>query len=146
MSAERTPSYPAAHAGERRVPQLGADMCALASLVLAFLTIGTMAAYLPGRAPAAMTVSLVAASAGMLLLAAAMVRRAGAWLPRDVFRRVAVPTLVVSGIAVSYAELVFVYDGTRGLPLAVITAALVLVALDLPVVLGYGVARSQLFE
>ena len=52
---------------------------------------------------------------------------------------IARPTLVAAAIAVAFLELVFVYDGTRGAPLALLTIAFVLVALDLPLLIStYG--------
>ena len=43
-------------------------------------------------------------------------------------------------VAVAFLELVFTYDGTRGGPLVLLTVALVLVALDLPLLIGSSVA------
>ena len=85
---------------------------ALASLACAAAGVIVVASYAPRRAPLAAPVVLVVL-AGLLCLAAA--------------------------VAVAFLELVFAYDGTRGAPLALLTIALVLVALDLPLLIStYG--------
>jgi hypothetical protein len=105
---------------------------ALVSLAFAAATVISVASYVPQRAPLAAPLVLV--------LCAALFCAAAAWRGRSlVARNIAQPTLVAAAIAVAFLELVFAYDGTRGGPLALLSCALVLVALDLPLLIStYG--------
>jgi hypothetical protein len=105
---------------------------ALASLACAAAGVIVVASYVPRRAPLPAPLVLVVL-AGVFCAAAA-------WRGRTlVARNIARPTLVAAAVAVAFLELVFAYDGTRGAPLALLTAALVLVALDLPLLIStYG--------
>ena len=105
---------------------------ALVSLAFAAATVISVASYVPQRPPLAAPLALVVV-AGLFCVAAA-------WRGRAlVARNVAGPTLLAAGIAVAFLELVFAYDGTRGGPLALLSCALVLVALDLPLLISaYG--------
>lgn len=102
---------------------------ALLSLACAAVGVIVVASYAPRHAPLAAPVVLVAL-AGLLCLAA-VVRGAGL-----LARNIAGPTLAAAAVAVSFLILVFAYDGTRGAPLALLVTALVLVALDLPLLIG----------
>ena len=105
---------------------------ALASLVCAAAGVISIASYTPQRPPLAAPTILVALSA-LLLVAAALRGR------ELVARNIAQPTLIAAGTAVAFLELVFAYDGTRGGPLALLSCAFVLVALDLPLLIStYG--------
>jgi hypothetical protein len=106
----------------------------LVSLALAAGGVGTLAAYAPRRPPLTAPAILIALSALLCAAAAAQAAREG------IARNVAVPTAAAATLAAAFLELVFTYDGTRGWPLALLTAALVLVALDLPLLLGTSVA------
>jgi hypothetical protein len=110
----------------------------IALLSLAFAAVGVIvvAAYAPRHAPVVPPAVLVACSA--LLCGVAGVRSRSGGLPRNV----AGPTLLAATIAAGFLELVFAYDGTRGAPLVLLTIALVLVALDLPLLLGSTVASA----
>jgi len=105
---------------------------ALVSLAFAAATVISVASYVPQRAPLAAPLVLV-------LLAGAFCA-AAAWRGRSlVARNIAQPTLLSAAVAVAFLELVFAYDGTRGGPLALLSSALVLVALDLPLLIStYG--------
>ncbi|MGH7778076.1 MAG: hypothetical protein ACREPI_13005 [Candidatus Dormibacterales bacterium] len=114
----------------------------LASVVTAFLSVGFLAAYLPSTPPLAVPAGLLAASC--LVLAAALLmlrrRRGLAWgLFFAVARWVALLTLLFGGMA----EYVFIADGTRGGPLLVMTVVLALAAVDIPLLLGFSVARHD---
>jgi hypothetical protein len=91
-----------------------------------------VASYVPRHAP--LPVPLV------LVILAGVFCAAAAWRGRRlVTGSIARPTLVAAAIAVAFLELVFAYDGTRGAPLALLTIAFVVVALDLPLLIGtYG--------
>lgn len=102
---------------------------ALFSLACAAAGVIVVASYVPRRAPLAAPLVLVVL-AGLLCAGAAL--RGRSLLARNV----AGPTLGAAAVAVAFLELVFAYDGTRGAPLALLTVALVLVALDLPLLIG----------
>jgi hypothetical protein len=105
---------------------------ALVSLAFAAAGVIVVASYVPRRAPLPAPLVLVVL-AGLFCAAAAFRGR------RLLVGTIARPTLVAAAIAVAFLELVFVYDGTRGAPLALLTLALVLVALDLPLLIStYG--------
>jgi hypothetical protein len=106
---------------------------ALASLAFAAATVIAVASYAAqGHIPLTAPLALVVC-AGLLCAAAAVRGRS------LVARNIAVPTLLAAAVAVGFLELVFAYDGTPGRPLAVLTCALVLVALDLPLLIStYG--------
>ena len=105
---------------------------ALVSLACAAAGVIVVASYVPRHAP--LPAPLV------LVVLAALFCAGAAWRGRRlVAGSIARPTLVAAAIAVAFLELVFAYDGTRGAPLALITIALVLVALDLPLLIStYG--------
>jgi hypothetical protein len=105
---------------------------ALVSLACAASGVIVVASYVPRRAPLPAPLVLVAL-AGLFCAAAA-------WRGRPlVARNIARPTLIAAAIAIAFLELVFVYDGTRGAPLALLTIAFVLVAFDLPLLIStYG--------
>ena len=101
-----------------------------------------LAAYLPRRAPLAPAVALVAAAGAGLLLAVVMVVRLRQFAWNSFFvvvKWASLAYLVIAGIL----EFVFVYDGTRGTMLALLTVSLVVFAVDIPVLLGFSVARFQ---
>ncbi|HJU36185.1 MAG TPA: hypothetical protein VJ716_02060 [Gaiellaceae bacterium] len=105
---------------------------ALVSLACAAAGVIVVASYVPRHSPLAAPLVLVVL-AGLFCAGAA-------WRGRGlVAGNIARPTLVAAAIAVAFLELVFAYDGTRGAPLALLTIALVLVALDLPLLIStYG--------
>jgi len=122
-----------------RSPVVG---CMLASIVCAFLSVGIIAAYLPRPAPLSWSVGFLVASAA--LLAGALVfllrRRHFAWrLFFAVARWVLVLTLVFTAMAVY----VFVSDGTPATTLAIMAVVLLLAAVDIPVLIGFSVARHE---
>jgi hypothetical protein len=114
----------------------------VASMALVLVSGIYLAAYLPRRAPLGPAVVLVAAAGAVLLLAVALVLRLRqfAWSTFFVVVKWAsLAYLVIAGIL----EYVFVYDGTRGTMLILVTLSLVVFAVDIPVLLGFSVARFQ---
>lgn len=105
---------------------------ALVSLACAAAGVIVVASYVPRHAP--LPAPLV------LVVLACLFWAGAAWRGRRlVAGNIARPTLIAAAIAVAFLELVFAYDGTRGAPLALLTIALVLVALDLPLLIStYG--------
>ena len=108
---------------------------ALASLACAAAGVIVVASYVPRHTPLAAPLVLV--------VLAGLLGAAAAWRGRGLIApNVARPTLVAAAVAVAFLELVFAYDGTRGAPLTLLTVALVLVALDLPLLIGYGLSGA----
>lgn len=101
-----------------------------------------LASHLPHTAPLAPVTALLIAAGLLFLVAAVSVSRLNdfAW---DVFFRVVgwafLAYLVITGIL----EFVFIFDHTRGTMLLVLTLSLAIFALDIPLLLGFSVARYQ---
>ena len=122
-----------------RSPVVG---CMLASIVCAFLSVGIIAAYLPRPVPLSWSVGFLLASAALLAVALVFLlrRRNFAWrLFFAVARWVLVLTLVFAGMAVY----VFVSDGTPATTMAIMAVVLLLTAVDIPVLIGFSVARHE---
>lgn len=107
---------------------------ALGSLAFAACGVVVVASYVPRQPPLAAPSVLIALSALLCAAAGAGALRGG------ISGSIARPTLGAATVAVAFLELVFVYDGTRGAPLVLLTVALALVALDLPLLIGASVA------
>jgi hypothetical protein len=122
-----------------RSPVVG---CTLASIVCAFLSVGIIAAYLPRPVPLTWPVGFLIAS--VVLLAAALGfllrRRSFAWW---LFFRVARWVLVLTLVFTAMAVYVFVLDGTPVKTMAIMAAVLLLTAIDIPVLIGFSVARHE---
>jgi hypothetical protein len=116
--------------------------CAISSLVCAFLGIGMIAAYLPDAPPLAWPAGFLVASAVLLLAALAFLarRRPFAW---RLFFAVARWVTLVTAIFSAMAVYIFVADGTSGTTLAIMAAVLVLSAIDIPLLIGFSVARHE---
>lgn len=116
-------------------------VCVL-SMALVLVSGTYLAAYLPRRAPLGPAVGLVVAAGAVLVLAVALVAglRHFAW---NTFFLVAKWALLGYAVIAGILEYVFVYDGTRGTMLVLLTMALVVFAVDIPVLLGFSVARFQ---
>ena len=59
------------------------------------------------------------------------------------FLAIAKPAIVAATVAAAIIEFAFLYDNTSGWALVILTSGLVLIVLDLPVLLGYSVARNE---
>ncbi|MCL5946568.1 MAG: hypothetical protein M1298_00890 [Chloroflexi bacterium] len=116
--------------------------CTIGSIVCAFLAIGIIAAYLPQAVPLVWPVAFLVAS-GVLLVAAIILLsrlRHFAWA---MFFAVARWMAVLTMIFVAMTVLVFIVDATGGLTLAVMAIVLVLTAIDVPILVGFSVARHE---
>lgn len=116
----------------------------LAAATLALIVAGGiyLAAHLPRHPPLGPAVALLAL-AGLLLLGNALALsrvRDFAW---GKFRLVAGWALLAYLVIAGMLEYVFVYDGTRGGTLVVLSLMLAVFALDIPLLLGFSVARFQ---
>jgi hypothetical protein len=109
---------------------------------LALIVIGgvTLASRLPKPAPLPVLITLLAAAT--LLLGADLVLlsrlRGFAW---PVFFTVAKWAALAYLVMYGMIEFAFVYDGVRGSTLAVLTLMLLVIAVDIPLLLGFTVAR-----
>jgi hypothetical protein len=101
-----------------------------------------LAAYLPKQAPLPLPIALVTAGVVLFVVAALMLTRLGefAW---DRFFQVGGWALLAYVVIVGMLELVLVIDQTRGALLALLTVILLIFALDIPLLLGFSVARFQ---
>lgn len=114
----------------------------VSSMALVLVSGIYLAAYLPRRAPLGPAVGLVAAAGAVLLLAVALVVRLRRFAWETFFvvvKWASLAYLVIAGVL----EYVFVYDGTRGTMLVLLTLSLLVFAVDIPVLLGFSVARFQ---
>lgn len=114
----------------------------VASMALVLVSGIYLAAYLPRRAPLGPAVGLVAAAGAVLVLAVVLVSglRQFAW---DTFFVVVKWAVLAYAVIAGILEYVFVYDGTRGTMLVLLTLSLFVFAVDIPVLLGFSVARFQ---
>lgn len=116
--------------------------CGLGSTACAFIAIGILAAAMPRQPSLTWPVAFLAAS--VVLLGAAVVGLAGrrrfAW---RLFFVVARWTVLLTGVFAAMAAYVFLYDGVRGATLTIMAVVLALAAVDVPLVLGFSVARHE---
>ncbi len=136
-------SHPEAPAGVTSQSRF-APVAELGAAALVLVVIGGiyMASYAPRRPPLAVPIGLAVASGVLLVVNVVMlVRTRGlAW---DKFFLVGRWTLLSYVIAAGLIEFAFVRDHTRGGPLVVLTAMLVLFAVDVPLIISFTVARFQ---
>ena len=125
---------------ERRLPPI--DYVGVASMILTIVSTIWLASFVPKRPPLVPSVVLMAASGGLLLLNLVLLARLRdfAW---TTFRRVAFWSLVAYVVIAGMIEFAFVHDGTRGAVLLLLTLSLASFAVNVPVLLGFGVARYQ---
>ncbi|HUZ22072.1 MAG TPA: hypothetical protein VMU75_16050 [Acidimicrobiales bacterium] len=133
-------SAPAGDAGDTTRSPIVA--LAVGAIVTAFVSVGYIAAYMPRNAPLAVPVALLVASGVMSLGAIVLLTRLRrfAW---HLFFNVARWVLALTFVFAAMAEYVFAYDDTRGTPLVILTVVLILAAVNIPVVLGFSVARHE---
>jgi hypothetical protein len=125
---------------ERKFPpvtEIGA-----ASMVLVIVAVIDLAAYLPKHAPLTLPIILLCLSAALFVANLVILARLGdfAWWR---FSQVARWALLAYVIIAGMLEFTFIYDGTRGGLLAVMTMSLLLFTLNVPVLLAFTVARFQ---
>jgi hypothetical protein len=116
----------------------------LAVAALALIVVGGIyiAAHLPNHVPLGVAIGLLAGAGALLAIAVAALSRVRhfAW---DKFFLVASRTLLAYVVIAGMLEYVFVLDHTRGAQLVVLTLMLLVFALDIPLLLGFSVARYQ---
>jgi len=125
---------------ERKMPpvtELGAvSMVAIAASVI------YLAAYLPKRAPLGLAIALIAVAAILQLVNWTLISRIRPFA-RNRFFQVAGWTLLAYIVIAGMIEFAFIYDKTRGVQLVLLTLALALFVLNVPVLVGFTVARYQ---
>ena len=119
------------------VQQLGA-----ATLVLIVAGGIYTASHLPRHVPEGPTIGLLAAACVLLAVNITLLSRIENFAWRS-FRLVAGWVLLAYIVIAGMLEYVFIYDGTRGSQLAILTAMLAVFAIDIPLLLGFSVARFQ---
>ncbi len=139
MNADIRPAEPGSLAARRLPP-----VAELAVVSMALVIAGGiyLVAHLPQRAPLGPAVGLLAAAGVLLVTNAALVSslRPFAW---RVFFQVAGWVLVAYVVIGGMLEFIFVFDDTRGALLLVLSLSLLVFALDIPILLGFSVARYQ---
>jgi len=116
----------------------------IAVAVLALIVIGGIytAAHLPRHVPQGPTIALLAAAVVLLAVNISLLARIEAFAWRA-FRLVSGWVFAAYLVIAGMLEYVFVYDHTRGSQLLILTAMLVVFAVDIPMLLGFSVARFQ---
>ena len=99
-----------------------------------------MASYAPRRPPLGVPHLLAAVSAALLLAGVFLLSRLDqfAWPRFFVVFRWALLAYVISAGVIGFA---FIYDHTRGAPLALVIVMLVIFALDVPLIIAFTAAR-----
>ena len=133
-----------AHAGQglvdRRLPPI-TEIGALSMIAIAGGVI-YLAAYLPRHAPLWFAIVLLGVAAALQVTNVILLSRLGdfAW---GRFFQVARWALLAYAIIAGMIEFAFVFDHTRGAQLVVMTTMLALFMLNVPVLIGFTVARYQ---
>ena len=109
---------------------------------LALIIVGGiyMASYVPRRPPLAVPTVLLVASAALLALDVVWVVRLRDFA-RERFLFVGKWALLAYVVSSGMIEFAFIRDHTRGGPLVVVTLMLVIFAVDVPLIIGFTVAR-----
>jgi hypothetical protein len=125
---------------ERRLPPV-AELT-VASLALMLASGIYLAMHLPRQPSLAPVLGLTIAGAALTVAAAILLARIRpfAW---DVFFVVAKWALAAYAVISGLLAFVFIYDGTPATSLGVLLAALVVFAVDVPMVIAFTVARYQ---
>jgi hypothetical protein len=124
----------------RRLPPV-AEL-AVASMALVIAGGVYMAAHLPRRPPLMLAEVLACLAAALVFTNVALLLRLESFAWASFFlvvRWALLAYMVIAGML----EFVFVYDGTRGASLVLMTCMLAIFAVDIPVLLGFSVARYQ---
>ena len=122
----------------RRLP----PVAELATVSLALVVVGgvLMASYVPRRPPLGVPSALAVLSAALVLTSVFLLARLRrfAW---DRFFLVFRWGLLAYAISAGMIAFAFIRDHTRGAPLALVLGMLVIFALDVPLIMGFTVAR-----
>jgi hypothetical protein len=116
--------------------------CGVASLALVVISVIYLASYLPGK-PSTLPVYVMLAAASALVVAQLVLIGGLSSFSRSSFHAVAGWALVAYIVIGGMIEYVFLRNHTRGEELALLTWGLALFVLDVPLILGFSVARFQ---
>jgi hypothetical protein len=131
-----------AHAAPEERPLPPIQPIAVAILVLIVAGGIYTAAHLPRHVPEGPTIGLLAAACVLLAVNVVLLSRIEGFAWRT-FRQVAGWVLAAYVVIAGMLEYVFVYDNTRGTQLVILTAMLAVFAVNIPLLLGFSVARFQ---
>jgi hypothetical protein len=131
-----------AHAAPAERPLPPIQPIAIAVLVLIVAGGIYTAAHLPRHVPEGPTIGLLAAACVLLAVNVVLLSRIEGFAWRT-FRRVVGWVLAAYVVIAGMLEYVFVYDNTRGTQLVILTAMLAVFAVNIPLLLGFSVARFQ---
>jgi len=125
---------------DRRLPRC--SEIAVATLALVVAGGIWMASHLPHHVPLGLPIVLLALAALLLVVNVVLLRRAQdfGW---PAFRRVAGWALLGEGVVGGMIAFVFITDGTRGAPLAILLGMLVVFVVDVAFLLAFSVGRYQ---
>jgi hypothetical protein len=125
---------------ERRLPPV--QQLGVASMILTIVSVIWLASYIPKHPPLTLSVVLMILAGIVLGANLTMLSRVPefSW---TTFRAVAGWTLVAYVVIAGMLEFVFLYDHVRGAVLVLMTLSLVSFAVNVPLLLGFGVARYQ---
>jgi hypothetical protein len=112
------------------------------SMILTIVSVIWLAAYIPKHPPLAPSVVLMAGAGAVLAANLLLLARAREFAFRT-FRIVAGWTLAAYVVIAGMLEYVFLYDHVRGGVLVLMTLSLVSFAGNVPLIMGFGVARYQ---
>jgi hypothetical protein len=125
---------------ERRLPPV--QQLGVASMILTIVSVIWLASYIPKHPPLTLSVVLMILAGVVLATNLTLLSRVQefSW---TTFRAVAGWTLVAYIVIAGMLEFVFLYDHVRGGVLVLMTLSLVSFAVNVPLLLGFGVARYQ---
>jgi len=122
----------------RRLPPI--SEIAIAAMTLIIVGGITLASRLPNPAPLPVLIALLAAAAVLVLIDVVLLARLRdfAW---PLFFQVAGWSLLAYSVMYGILEFTFVYDHVTGSTLVVMTLMLMVIAIDIPLLFGFSVAR-----
>ena len=117
----------------------------IAVAVLVLIVIGGIytAAHLPRYVPQGLTITLLALAAVLLVVNAVLLARIDVPFAWGTFWTVAGWVLLAYLVIMGMLLYVFVYDGTRGTQLLILSLMLLVFAINIPMLLAFSVARFQ---
>jgi len=116
--------------------------CGVAALVLVVITVVYLAAYLPGKPNTLPAYVLLTAATGLVIAQLVMIGSLDNFSRRS-FHVVAGWSLVAYVVIGGMIEYTFLRNHTRGEELALLTWGMLLFVVDVPLILGFSVARYQ---
>jgi hypothetical protein len=125
---------------ERRLPPV--QQLGVVSMILTIVSVIWLASYIPKHPPLTLSVVLMSLAGVVLAANLTMLSRVPAF-SWSTFRAVAGWTLAAYVVIAGMLEFVFLYDHVRGGVLLLMTLSLVSFAVNVPLLLGFGVARYQ---